>query len=52
MRRRLWPALAVNSKNAATTYGSDGIVYDRLADFGSPRSATPTQIGGEALMAR
>jgi hypothetical protein len=28
------------------------IVYDRLADFGSPRSAAPTQIGGEALTAR
>jgi hypothetical protein len=37
--------------NATTPYGSHGIVYDRLADFGNPRCATPTQIGGEALMA-
>jgi hypothetical protein len=37
--------------NATTPYGSHGIVHDRLADFGNPRCATPTQIGGEALMA-
>jgi len=36
--------------NANTTpYGSHGIVYERLADFGNPRSAAPTQIGSEAL---
>ena len=52
MRRRLWPAFAVNYVNATTPYGSHGIVYDRLADFGNPRSAAPTQIGSEALMAR
>ena len=35
--------------NATTPSDPTEIVYDRLADFGSPRSAAPTQIGGEAL---
>ncbi len=52
MRRRLCPALAVNYVNATTPYGSHGLVCDRLADFGNPRSAASTQIGREALMAR
>jgi hypothetical protein len=37
---------------ATTPHGSHGIVYDRLANFGNPRSAAPTQIGSEAVMAR
>ena len=49
MRRRLWPPLAVNSVNASTTYGSHGIVDDRPADFGNPRTAAPTQIGRRSL---
>ena len=48
MRRRLWPALAVNYMNATTTYGSHGIVYT-AGDFGNPRTAVPTQIGRRSL---
>jgi hypothetical protein len=46
MRCRLCPRGELRERDDAVRIPTE-IVYDRLADFGSPRSAAPTQIGGE-----